>query len=120
VGIWGILAYQWLGIGMGAWGIYAYARRKIGNLAWLSMLHYWGMWDIYRALPYDVHPEILGPCLVPWIFYALETKKRLLLFALTSWLYFQSIPSPSGSYLSLFPCTCTIKRMSYLDVIPFI
>jgi uncharacterized membrane protein len=42
-GIWGVLAYQWLGIGVGAWGIYAYARQKIGKLAWLSMLHYWGM-----------------------------------------------------------------------------
>ena len=82
-GIWGILAYQWLGIGMGAWGIYVYARQKIGKLAWLSMLHYWGMWGVYSALAYDVHPDILGPCLVPWIFYALETKKRLLLYALT-------------------------------------
>ena len=50
---------------MGAWGIYVYARQKIGNLAWLSMLHYWGMWGVYGALAYDVHPEILGTCLVP-------------------------------------------------------
>jgi len=56
-GIWGILAYQWLGIGMGAWGIYVYARQKIGKLAWLSMLHYWGMWGVYSALAYDVIPK---------------------------------------------------------------
>ncbi len=82
-GVWGVLVYQWIAIGVGAWGIYQYARRKVGSLAWLSMLHYWGMWGIYGALAYEAHPEIVGPCLVPWIFYALETKKRILLYALT-------------------------------------
>ncbi len=82
-GVWGVLAYQWIAIGIGAWGIYQYTRLKVGSLAWLSMLHYWGMWGIYGALSYDVHPEVVGPCLVPWIFYTLETKKRILLYALT-------------------------------------
>lgn len=82
-GVWGVLAYQWIAIGIGAWGIYQYARLKVGSLAWLSMLHYWGMWGIYGALSFDAHPEIVGTCLVPWIFYALETKKRILLYALT-------------------------------------
>ncbi len=27
-GIWGVLAYQWLGIGVGAWGICAYAAEN--------------------------------------------------------------------------------------------
>ena len=81
-GLWGVMVYQWLAIGMGALGIYRYAQLKVGSLAWLSILHYWGMWGIYGALSYDVHPEILGSCLVPWIFYALETKKRILLYIL--------------------------------------
>lgn len=82
-GVWGILAYQWIGIGLGAWGVYAYSRQKIGSLAWLSMLHYWGMWGIYGALAFDVHPDVVGVCFVPWIFYALESKKKVLLYTLT-------------------------------------
>jgi uncharacterized membrane protein len=80
-GVWGVITYQWFMIGFAAWGLYLFARETNGKWGWLAMAHFFGMWGVYTALGYDVHIDLLGPCLIPWIFYTLN-RKRLLPFIL--------------------------------------
>ncbi len=81
---WGVLIFQWLFMGVAPWGLYALARRHIPEVAPWTMLHYFGMWGVHGAMGYDVHPELLGLCMVPWIFYAVDARKPALFFL--SWI----------------------------------
>jgi len=76
-GVWGIIAYQWLMVGFAAWGLYLFARETNGRWGWLAVAHFFGMWGVHGALAFDVHLDILGGCLIPWIFYTLNRKKLL-------------------------------------------
>jgi len=40
------------------------------------------MWGVYGALGYDVHLEILGPSLIPWIIYFTDAAKAILLIVI--------------------------------------
>lgn len=77
----GLLTYQWLMVGLGAWGVYSFAKKKgLPKAAW-TILHYFGLWPIYGLLG-DLHPELLGPFLIPWLFYAIESEKKKLFLIL--------------------------------------
>jgi uncharacterized membrane protein len=81
---WGVLVHQWLFMGLGAWGLYLFARRKLTHGASWTILHFFGMWGVHGAMGYDAHPELLGLCMIPWIFYAVDANRPYLF--VTSWI----------------------------------
>jgi uncharacterized membrane protein len=82
---WGVLVHQWLSMGLGAWGLYMFAKRKLSKGAPWVLIHFFGMWGVHGAMGFDAHPELLGLCMIPWIFYAIDANKPYLF--IISWIF---------------------------------
>ncbi len=74
----GLLIYQWLMFGVSAWGLYLYARSILPIGAVWPLIHFFGMWGLYSALSGCIYLEVIGPLMLPYIFYAFHRRKWLL------------------------------------------
>src|SRR5688572_22047336 len=65
---------------LGGYGVYKYLTEISGDriFAALGMAMFFSMWGVFSALSFDFHTNVLGAAIVPWIFYAIQQKKRWL------------------------------------------
>lgn len=80
-----LLIIQIAAILFGGLGVYKYVKHLSSSICYanLALIHFLVLWGIYAALSFDYHSNVVAAMFIPWLFYAVKIKHRLLALCVT-------------------------------------